>query len=115
MTFDGKMPPWMLWAFKKYKRYPKILRFDRYCGNTLTIIDLEKSVLFCKYLCNERSDLYETWNLSSKGIVMDNQNKFCQDLCTLGTHTGQKHIYVHEQRCMFVFMPCACLRAQRSS
>ena len=37
------------------------------CGKmqtTLKIDDLQKSVLFCEYLRNERSDLYEILNLS---------------------------------------------------
>ena len=34
-------------------------------GNTLKIDYSLKSVLFCKYLCNESFDLYEILNLSS--------------------------------------------------
>ena len=39
--------------------------------NTLKINDFKKSALFCKYLCNESSDLYENVFISSK-IVKDN-------------------------------------------
>ena len=38
----------------------KVCKMDR----TLRIKELP--VLFCKYLCNDRSDLYEIWNLSSE-------------------------------------------------
>ena len=66
MTLDWYKSPLMLWAFeKKVIDILKSLRFDKCCKNTLKIYDYRKSVLFCQYLWNQSSDLYEILNLSS--------------------------------------------------
>ena len=65
-------------------------------GNTLS---------FCKYLCNESSDLYEILNLSSYDSN-ELPKKFREDLCT--------HMHAHETG-TGVFTPHTCVCMHGSS
>ena len=50
---------------KKSIEILKILRFAKYCKNTLKIDDYRKSLLLCQYICNQSLDLYEISHFSS--------------------------------------------------
>ena len=64
-----------LW--KKSMDIWNIFHFNKCCKNTLKII-LQRVSLFCQYLCNHSSDLYEILNLSSKNSnwTLANEHKF---------------------------------------
>ena len=66
----------------------------------------QKSVLFFKYLHNESSDLYEIWNLGSKGSKESMKIVLSWSLHTF-THTGQICAHVRRNVRAYVYDSCA--------
>ena len=85
-TFANEILTFWNYAFENSKEFYVFFKFgENIDAQTLKISKIhwklrikQTSVLFCKYLCNEKSNLYQTFNLSSQ----DRSWPPKKDLCT---------------------------------